>query len=309
MAQFKLVVEFAGLCGFLTHSDGQHVGVYMPDGRKPLSGSTSDGRPMPCEDGEMLVHHVGYLRYNLADTGANVPALGREETPGFEVVRRFDREQLDFVGLSTSDIETQLALPLVPRFAPAVYPDSAIFSKSPPRELLMRSVLTGGCLGSTPDDGLWQFSNALNPGGIVYRDAFAGSTTWTVPVDADFIDVRLSPFDGSGATTVRLMPRAIPGEVHIKIANLCAENPLEWPELFLRMFNGRSDDDFKWFYQLWNHPDGFGKALKGAKFPVPELVSSHGGVTDCTGAQHAADFDTNSPLPFSSASRTREVVQ
>src|SRR5258708_34835285 len=96
---FNLEVEFVGLCNYLVQQDQTAVGMVMPDARLPLDGLPvdPDDNP-PCKD--HLVYHVGYLRYNLADAGPGgrpeVPSDGRAGTPSFEVIHRFDYDEIDF---------------------------------------------------------------------------------------------------------------------------------------------------------------------------------------------------------------------
>src|SRR5262245_2619892 len=242
---FTLQVEFSGLCGYLRHPDDRQVGIVQPDGRL-LRGTVI------AADHDPLVPHAGYIRYNLADTGASVPGKRTsDESPSFEVIHRFEREEVDF-GLDDQPMgQVNTSNPRVERFAPTVKPVPGLFSNNPPADLLMPCVLRGGSITSAPTLDEWRFSTLLNQGGQPYEDRFAGFTTWTRVVDADHLTITLKAFDGTPRTTITLTPRDPERIIKLKIANLCADNPLEWSEMFLRPFNAKFDVDFKWFYQLW----------------------------------------------------------
>lgn len=61
----------------------------------------------------------------------------------------------------------------------------------------------------------------------------------------------------------------------MRIANICADNPLEWRELGVqRVVVSREDDDFRWFYQILESKTGSLTSLvarSGGKLPVPKL--------------------------------------
>jgi hypothetical protein len=293
---FILDVEFSGLCHFLVHPDGRQIGVVMPDGRLPKE----TGRTIPPYDKppfkDDLVCHVGYLRYNLADTGVDVGGSGSSDDPSFEVVHRFDFDDLDFgLGFDEPLAEPRLAVPDVKDFAPNVEPVPGLFGVSPPRRLLMRTILRGGRLTSTPTDALWKFNGCLHPKGVEHIGKFAGFVRWRRFVFDDELVMRLSSWTGVDKTVVRLRPHGPERVVKLKIANLCAENPLEWPELFPRLFQAKADNDFKWFYFLWADKSGkeFKEILKGCKpgpLPVPEPFKSHGDIDNCTSSKQTFDF-------------------
>src|SRR4051812_37492518 len=58
---FTLEVEFSGLCLFVLHPDEPRVAVLMPDARK------STANPVHV-DGTRGIPHVGYTRFDLANT-------------------------------------------------------------------------------------------------------------------------------------------------------------------------------------------------------------------------------------------------
>lgn len=291
---FNLEVEFSGLCLYLVQEDGKAVGIVMPDGRqnRPQSNGQT-GRPtMPDDFGkskEYLVNHVGYLRYDLTDLvpriGASIPSQGG--TPSSEVVYRFDRDDLAFEFQTSEPMQVgQIDMPDLAQFAPTASTKPGLFGPKPPTELLMRTILTGGSLTTQPNGGLSEFNLALNPDGATYVGQFAGSATWKCAVSGNDVVLRVRDWKGRDKNVVHLSPREDNGIVRVKIANLCAENPLEWPELFLRMSDGEPDNDFKWFYSLWADSRGsFGSNLSAPRLlPVPKPIQAHGDVTNCTGS-------------------------
>jgi hypothetical protein len=289
---FTLQVEFSGLCLYLIHPDGKRIGIAMPDGR-----FRSD-RPLLHLDGTPAKSHVGYLRFDLADTGVAVPHGGRKEHPVHEVVHLFDMEELDF-GLDSIEKMTkqEIVTPDVVGFAPLVQPLLDLFTPNPPPELLMRTVINGGALDSVPDRELWQFDDLFNPG-TKYRGRFAGFSTWTRQVDADELVLRINQWDGTEKVAIRLRPMGPQRTIKLKIANLCAENPMEWPELGLRAFNSNVDEDFKWFYRLLRHPEKPFSELttqeRGLPVPTltPESEISDGGPPNCESCKQTIDFDS-----------------
>jgi hypothetical protein len=285
---FMLEVEFAGLVKYLIQRDGTQVGILMPDGRQK-------GRPIePYDFGEFkrhLVYHVGYIRYDLADTGVEVPTVGKGRTPAYEVVHRFDFEDLDFgLGFDQPMDPIKLDMPELRQFAPHASPKPGLFSPAPPPELLMRSIIRGGSLTTRPNGGVSEFNACLNPRGKCYTGAFAGSALWRRIVFDDELVLRLRTFGGEERQVIRLRPHGRDRIVRLKVANLCSENPLEWPELTLRSVDDQPDNDFKWFYFLWQDTRGSFPELLGQSqphlLPVPTPLPDAGDVSNCTGSQH-----------------------
>ena len=296
---FTLEVEFSGLCQYLIQRDGKQVGIVMPDGRQ--NGRRGDGRPIAPPDfrkfNTYLVPHVGYLRYDLADVAVlpnQTPAVsngGGASTPSHEVIYRFDFDDLDFGPGFEPMQKPTLDMPKVEEFAPTVSTKPGLFGEKPPNELLMRTILRGGSLTTQPNGGVSTFNLALNPKGQPYVSSFAGFATWKTSINTAQLELRIRHWNGADKTVIRLRPREPDGTVRLKVGNLCAENPLEWPELFLRMANGEPDNDFKWFYSLWRDSRGdFEKVLSPPHLlPVPEPIEAHGDVTNCTGSQSTVD--------------------
>ena len=131
----------------------------------------------------------------------------------------------------------------------------------------------------------------MQPNGKRYLGTFAGTAIWRRFVFDDELVLRVRDWEGTYKDVIRLRPHGRDRIVRLKIANLCAENPLEWPELYLRMFSGDADEDFKWFYFLWRdrQRDDFEDLRENDEpklLPVPVPIQAHGDATNCTGSQH-----------------------
>lgn len=293
-----LEVELSGLCFYLI-KDKHHVALVMPDARK-----AKDGRPRLAADGDIYTWHVGYVRFDMADAFPAFPELpGRRSTPGLEGIRRFDNEELAISSDGkeapdpTSDPEQQLRMPNVAEFAPNLRPKAGLFSADPPAELLMRARLENGVFEPHLGDGEWVFNDTLNTSGRVTNPApYAGYVKWTKTFyDATTVFLDLNDWSGARKVRIPLTPRK-DGTIRLKIANLCSDNPMEWPEMFMRPFRGKRDEDFKWFYTILEDQAGSLATFPKdgvSKLPVPELASARGGgPDDCTGGGMLFDYET-----------------
>lgn len=287
---FELRVEFSGLCLYLVHSDGKQVGVVMPDCRK----TTAD----PIHDDDTVgEYHVGYVRADLANVVDGVPAGDERDGPKYELIHRFDRQVLDF-GLDVGGDITMTTSPDVPSFdgfAPDLDPLPGLFSPTPPKTLLMRTVLRGGSLTGNSEGKGWKFARLLNPKAPQYSGDFASYVRWHRWVDAEHLTLRVTDFAGAVRTELKLRPvETADGKkvVSLKVANLCANNPLEWEGLNLRAVTG-DDVDFKWLYRLLSpKAQSYPDVLLGAPLPIPQrLVKGDAtGAQDCMGGMKALDF-------------------
>ena len=299
---FELRVEFAGLCLYMVHSDRKSVAILMPDARE----SADDLHP----DGELGEPHVGYVRFDLA----NLDVPGMSVTPGTlddgagsppnEIVHRFGGEVLDF-GLSTSDneddeMEIALGIPSFDKFAGTLKPVGKLFTKAPPGELLMRTILTGGRIHAQGSGKTWGLSSALkgSTSAPPYSGQFAGFAVWTRTINQPGLTVTTSRFDGTEVAKIPLKPVNIGGKevIAIKVANLCANNPLEWDEFPLRTVVNH-DLDFKWLYRLLTPPGdpnprkAYEVALANAELPFPRAMRDQAyGDEDCMGGSITGNF-------------------
>ncbi|MGH7616861.1 MAG: hypothetical protein ACREPM_06500 [Gemmatimonadaceae bacterium] len=279
-------IEFSGLCLFVHQRKQNRVSVVMPDARMPANGATIVHR-----DHSHAVPHAGYLRFDLADLDHAFPAAANDYAgPNFEVIHRFDREELH-LGLAKTAAHvgvTELALPNFKQVESELKIRPDLFGDSPPPLLLMRTALLGGEFTSHSGGSNWKFPTTAN-GKRAYQGQFASTSVWTGEVGGNELTLTLQPFDGRPATTFALRPKD--GKmVRLKIVNLCAENPLEWPELKIRAMDGDEDKDFKWLYRMLDNPELVLEDHQGnpQSFPVPVLDRSNmveGEDRDCTGGQ------------------------
>ncbi len=291
---FDLEVEFSGLCLFVVHTSGEQVAILMPDARR-----RDDQDPGHHVDGDEAKAHVGYVQFNLAnlaDLAGAVPAIPHgvptphRHPPEYEVVHRFDRQVLDFGdAFQPETMRIALNVPDFSDFAPelALRPD--LFTSSPSGDVLLtRTVLRGGNLVVSKPLEPFQFPAPF--GKPDHEGLFASSVKWTRRVETDTLSIGITGFgdhpqQGPVHAAFTLQPAA-PGEkVTLKVANLCAENPLDWRELESREANAK-DLDFKWLYRLFEPVGTTWEALLAkmpdGKLPVPHLKKpSVSGVNDC----------------------------
>jgi hypothetical protein len=308
MPTFELRVEFAGLCLYVDHRTSKRkpeskVTILMPDARKTVKPVHVDGTK-----GEA---HVGYVRFDLANVLAavgdgEVPAGDVDDgtgSPPNEFVHRFDFEELVFLNLPAERMrDGPIPVPNFDGFTDGIRPIEDLLEGIPeqPSPLLMRTIIEGGTLSGTPSGKTWGLSPALNTKpGRGYSGNFAGFVVWTRELQqADFRDgllVEMRKLDGSGdVTRIRLKPvtmkdsngNAAP-RITLKVANLCAHNPLEWGDFTLRKVVDR-DVDFKWLYRVLEADPpipSIRDRLAFAELPFPREVSVQAyGDEDCMGA-------------------------
>lgn len=294
---FTLDVDFSGLCMYVADPDTGHVAVLMPDCRMRTHGAS----PFHEDEHEAKLH-VGYVRINLSDLGVPLtpPAATSDPAgePRYELVHRFDRQRLQFVGEVEPGAVTRtgMEIPDFDRFAPDVELIDGLFSDAPPDILLMRSVLNGGTLEAktlSKDPPVWNFTNQLNPDGPPYGGQFASFATWTRQFQGNTLTLRITDFAGNPEAEFALGPVPEGGTLHLDVANLCAENPLEWSDMRTRQVLG-DDEDFKWLYRLLKPRTGTFAELVNhdAPFPIPSRkgLGDETGDDDCIGGTKTARF-------------------
>jgi hypothetical protein len=278
---FELRIEFSGLCLFVQKREGdvvREVGVVMPDAR-----TTPNTETMRHSDGTIAVPHAGYLRFDLGDLLPGIPgAWTNSTTPRYEGVHRFVREELDLGLKAEPRVNTdELAFPNFGEIRPGVTIIEGLFdkAKAPPKQLLMRMRLSGGEFTTHSGGSNWLFPAIATSTGSPYQGQFANFAVWKRWVEQDDLALTITPFrdhKDNKPTTLNLRPRN--QVLKLKVANLCAENPLEWEELKIRIITGEKDKDFKWLYRLLDTPAN--------QFPVPVLDRTSGAAgaeQDCTG--------------------------
>lgn len=279
---FLFKIELTGLCLFVKQpGGGTRLGVALPDGRRRTGGS------MKHPDGARAIPHVGYLRLNAANLGAGVPAGDLMGTPPFEVVYRFDREELDIgVPEDGTGITGRMDIPDFDEFAPVKEVRPNLFTDRRPQGLLMRCVLPGGTVTTKTEPGDWRVSGELHPGGQDVVGAYSGLVTWERMMRGAGVTLTIGKFDGSGSIAIPLVPTALPNgqlAVIMKVANLCGMNPMEWDELEIREVR-EPDVDFKWLYQLLQLKPGEDPVRYPPSLlphPHPILQPNQGILVDC----------------------------
>jgi hypothetical protein len=287
---FTLQVQFSGLCLHVLHPERPEIAVLMPDARFNES-------PEVHLDETDAVPHVGYMRIDLANLAladpeidAQVPSGDRrapddaDDGPLFEVVYRFRRQQLDF-GLPPVTGASPLSDPgvSIATLGSALRVREDLFTRQPGPDttsLLFRTVLHGGSFAPSPEvdlDELWMLDRRFDGDAPVVRN-FPGAIVWTREVeDRDVLELTISDFDGDRRTRLRLRPVSLDGGervIRLKIAHLCADNPLEWSGFKLRGVIGE-DSDFKWLYRLMEPipPATWDSLLGPFVLPAPRLMT------------------------------------
>jgi hypothetical protein len=290
--KFILRIEITGLCLYLWAEDRKSVTLVMPDAgiRRPL--------PLPDHpDGTAAVPHAGYLRFDLKNLDTQVKyeeGTLPDDLPSYEVVHRFQHEELVLSLPGDAPIKGLLQLPDARVFAPVRRPKPTLTSNPPPRDVLMRTRLAGGDgdLSSNVESIEWKIDGDLHPEGKQIKLKIGGQVTWEQTLSGTGLDVVLSRFDGTGKVTIPLRARkeadGIIPEILLKLANLC-ENPLEWPELATPP-NPVPDSDFKWLYRLLERrPETNPVEYPDHLCPVPEPIlrpdMNEGDLQDCFGLQ------------------------
>ena len=273
---FELRVQFSGVCLYARHPQQRTITVVMPDAR---------GRDVLKHiDQSEAEPHVGYLRFDLANLDTHVQGAQSEaiDSPAYEVVHRFDREQVELdVGGAPAPVGGEPGVPDFDDFAPVLEVSPDVLEPRPPETVLMRMTLSGGTIDPLLDDDKWTIPRPLapnSPGGTrsaPSESAFGGVVEWTREVHGNGLTIRLRRFKDGRTVTIPLRPTTLPGDVPaiaVKIANLCAKNPLEWEELPERLVTNE-DADFRWLYKLLRlRPDQAGVTFPPEHLPTPVLV-------------------------------------
>lgn len=291
---FELRVEFSGLIMYLRDPKRPEVMLVMPDARRysNLNATHDDGTPG--------IPHAGYVRWDLAGLVNGVPAGDALNGPRYEVVHRFNHEFLDFNLPVSSMDDLRLDIPNFGRFAPTLVPIDGVMNPTPSTDVLMRTMISGGTLKAIGQGKRWTLPSTFQPkakADETYSGVFTGFALWSRTIDADSLTITISSFDRSYAMPVQLRPVLTPTgyAITLKVANLCADNPLEWEEFgFRQVFD--SDDDFKWLYSLLK-PKAKDQTLKSMlaknKLPCPQLDHSAPGPLgheNCMGGELEVDF-------------------
>jgi hypothetical protein len=301
---FTVEVSFEGLCLYVLHTDGDRAMVFMPDARlRP-----GEVPRYHLGNKEKAEPHVGYVRFNLANL-AELPALdpplpeGVNATlragPEYEVVHRFDSQILHFgAPVKPEKMTVDLAVPDFQTLAQDLELRPDLFqAHQPDRVVLLRTSLEGGELRSVRANGQagsrqkWEFPEPFGSPDN-YEGEFDSSVVWRRHVDADALPVRITDLSGNVQASFSLRPLVPGGTVAVKVANLCAVNPLEWEEMQQRSTDG-PDNDFKWLYQLFRPKNGieWDDYLVDKVLPAPSRVDfTVSEANDCMPAHTRASY-------------------
>ncbi|HEX6912361.1 MAG TPA: hypothetical protein VF142_18295 [Longimicrobium sp.] len=281
---FTLHVDFVGLCLHVRHEDDPNrVAVLMPDAR-------SSRNPQGVHvDRSPAVPHVGYVRLDAANLPERLPhAATPGDDPRYELIHRLEGEELVFdESLAPQPVDTrELTVPEFNQFAPGLELLPGLFGAAPPSELLMRTIVMGGVMSSDLTAERWEIPSNLNPAQPLTIGKFASAVAWKREVEGSSITLTIRRFDGTEPRQFVLAPVAGETELRVKVANLCAHNPLEWDDMPLRTVRG-DDKDFKWLYHLHRPRNGesYDQLLQRVgRLPIPTWLEAHNGDTasnDC----------------------------
>ncbi|HEY9226784.1 MAG TPA: hypothetical protein VIP11_09070 [Gemmatimonadaceae bacterium] len=294
MPQFILELEFAGLALFVRRTGNAGIRVLFPDARG-VPGVTRRHRDKKAS--ETAVPHAAYIRFNMHDLPAFAADSNRvvtDDTPSYEIVHRLQDETISFsvpgVGpLETGSAVTQtgLDIPDFSKFASELKVRPQLATGVSNDGIVGRLDLSGGEIESfnvSPE--LWRLANVHNGKHAAVPDSeYGGTIVWSSPqLNGDRVVVTLTPFAGGKPTQIELVANQTPGptpRIRIKIANLCANNPLEWDELPPRLV-AQDDLDFKWLYQMLEHRTKAASAWE-TELPVPVPIAAlvEGELYDC----------------------------
>jgi hypothetical protein len=117
----------------------------------------------------------------------------------------------------------------------------------------------------------WSFADTLKADGAPKEREYATALHYEAEARGGHVTLTTTGFDGKAAAAARLVPDEA-GTVEITVANLCMDNPLEWP------FDEepRDDHDFCWYYLLLDD-DSFSSSMEAVgegQLPIPRPVGS-----------------------------------
>jgi len=297
MTKCILHVEISGVCLHVRRKNNQGITVLMPDARFAHKNHVKHG------DGTDAVAHVPYLRINMANLATDGAFLGDGDanmsngSPMYEIIHRIDREAIDFGAATPEGVkENVFLIPEASEFAPVLELSPNLLSVSkPPKSVVGRIQLNGGVIQST---GVatqnWKFTGELREDGKdVEPKQYGGVIDWSREFDGPNFTLTLKSLDDATTRQIPLVARKDNGQLRIKlkIANLCALNPLEWDELPENTVL-RDDNDFKWVYQfLQLKPGKDPKKFPRSAVPCPSPVKSanEGELQDCFGGAIAEE--------------------
>lgn len=283
---FELRVHFAGLCAYVTDPTDGKLGVLMPDCRNGIASKHHDDNT----DG---VHHAAYMRVDLGSLSTGYPGGEAADGPTYEVVHRLDGEQVEISPLPLGAVVGTPNVPKVTGWFDDTQLKPGLFA-AVRKEVVMRTVLTGGEIRADYGNRDWEVAGTLAHDGRAQTGFFAGEIRWRTTINDDSVTVTLRKLSDNSTVDLVLRPVRTPSgdAVTVKLANLCALNPLEWDQLETSLTT--RDVDFKWLYRLFDDTSrtaSWAKRLAGKEFPYPlQRGTNTRGDEDCTGIAVVAHF-------------------
>ena len=298
---YTLRVTFSGLCLWVFHPARRAACVLLPDARMLSRRPPTGPDAWQHEDGTEPSPHVGYVHFDLARLHRpDAPSHELRDVPPGEVTSRLDGREIVLLslppeedgelpfpvpGFDARDAPMPYRMPNLRDIAPAAMLRPGAIDGGHLPSLLARTFVRGGELADEVTSGPWVVSSAMQ--GTKKRKVqglFAGRMVWERDIPEAPLEIALprlgEPVDADTPRFV-LYP-AVNGSqkfIELKIANLCAVNPLEWPGLSREEV--REDKDFKWYFRLLQPvPDSrvptdpdkpFAGQLGGSEFPYPRL--------------------------------------
>jgi hypothetical protein len=238
---FALRIKFTGILGFVpdkpfTESPSR-VYVLAPDGEV----DPKDGRR--GADAQDLSRHRAFIKVNAANVVGTNGVPSSMESLWYIGKRELRLETTGAsAGLKIGDLSGLASLGDVAPLFSKVHPD-ALQGTTPPTKLGARFVIDAGTLRCGQPQGKWVFPNILcsNP---VRVDELSNEVFLEL-AGLESLAIAASPL--TGGDTVRLQLTApAGGTVELIVANLCDENPLEWPGVY----DAKPDLDFRWYFEL-----------------------------------------------------------
>lgn len=279
-----LRVNFTGLCLFVTEEAPSKLRVLLPDARglRPLNMSKH-------VDDTRAVAHVGFVRFDRRYVAGTAPATGGE------VVRRMVREAIHFEISDSSEGDiSKLLVPNFSEFAPDLELNKSLLGSAPDAVLLARVELSGGTLSGEAAVDLKEVSRTIGSAGRISTHRYQHLVTWSRTVIGTSVSLCVTTFGGEEVERIPLQAlREANGDfvVEVMIANLCADNPLEWDDYHEPDDEPVDDFDFKWFVRLFQQKAGTPPVVMSEASPVPFIKLSnpggdlHGKLKNCNGAR------------------------
>lgn len=265
MTTFDLRIRFTGVCAFVPDKpfDQQpsHVTVVLPDGEKKSLGVDNKG----------LNRHRAFVRFHLRDV-VGMPTLP-DQADGIWDLGHFPHpSQQTKLTLSVTGgpqqltVKSMAALANIGTIVDHAYKiDRRTIGPNPPKTVLAQFIIDRGTLSTGSYQADWIFPKYLCDTNVFVNDM-------SNEVNLDFQKVTSAtltstPLGGGAVGTLPLATQA-GGRVDITVANLCDNNPLEWP---VRSGTATADQDFRWFFELLRRKDQkrLRKVLDGLYLPHP----------------------------------------